>query len=274
VANRSGTGALRTPREAGLGWGLRIVVAAVGVILLAPTVVVIPTSFSGGRAFEFPPKSWSWRWYAEFFGSDAWMSSLLTSLKIGLLVAVVATTVGIAAAVGLDRSHFFGRGSLRSLVMAPMIIPGIVVAVAVYSVFLRWQINGTVIGFVLAHTVLALPFVVTSVSTSLAGYDRTVDIASASLGASMLTTFRRITVPLLAPGVLSGFVFAFVTSFDEIVVALFLQTPDIRTLPVQMYDAITLEIDPTIAAASSLIVVVTTIILLLPQLARRPRSTP
>jgi putative spermidine/putrescine transport system permease protein len=272
VANQPVKSALRARREGGPGWGLRIVVTLVGVMLLAPTLVVIPTSFSGGQAFEFPPKSWSWRWYGEFFGSGAWMSSLVTSLKIGLLVAVVATVLGVAAALGLDRSRFFGRGSLRALVMAPMIMPGIVVAIAVYAVFLRWQLNGTVIGFVLAHTVLALPFVVTSVSTSLAGYDRTVEIASASLGAPTLTTFRRITVPLLAPGVLSGFVFAFVTSFDEVVVALFLQTPDIRTLPVQMYDSITLEIDPTIAAASSLIVVVTTIILLIPQFARRQRS--
>jgi putative spermidine/putrescine transport system permease protein len=242
------------------------------VLLLAPTLVVIPMSFSGGLTFEFPPKSWSWRWYGEFFGSDAWMSSLVTSLKIGLLVAVIATVVGVAAAMGLDRSRFFGRGSLRALVMAPMIMPGIVVAVALYAVFLRWQFNSTVIEFVLAHTVLALPFVVTSVSTSLVGYDRTLEIASASLGAPPLTTFWRITVPLLAPGVLSGFVFAFVTSFDEVVIALFLQTPDTRTLPVQMYNSITLEIDPTIAAASSLIIVVTTIILLLPQFSRRQRS--
>jgi putative spermidine/putrescine transport system permease protein len=180
--------------------------------------------------------------------------------------------IGVAAALGLDRSRFFGRGSLRALIMAPMIVPGIVVAVAVYAVFLRWQLNSTVLEFVLAHTVLAVPFVVTTVATSLVGYDQTMDVASASLGASNLTTFWRITVPLLAPGVLSGFVFAFVTSFDEVVIALFLQTPDTRTLPVQMYNAITLEIDPTIAAASSLIIVVTTIILLLPQLSRSRRS--
>lgn len=258
--------------EAGPGWGLRIIVALVALVLLAPTLVVIPASFSAGRAFEFPPKSWSWRWYGEFFNSDAWMSSLFTSVKIGLLVAVVATALGFVAALGLDRSRFLGRGALRSLVMAPMILPGIVVAVAIYAVFLRWQLNGTVLGFVLAHTALALPFVVTSVSTSLAAYDRTVEIASASLGASRRTTIRRITVPLLAPGVLSGFVFAFVTSFDEVVVALFLQTPDIKTLPVQMYESVTFEIDPTITAASSLIVVVTTLVLLIPQFARRRQN--
>jgi putative spermidine/putrescine transport system permease protein len=262
-----------TVANGGPGWGLRAAVLVVGVILLAPTLVVIPMSFSGGQTFEFPPETWSWRWYGEFFGSEAWMSSLVNSLKVGGLVALLATALGVAAAVGLDRSRFFGLGSLKMLLSAPMIIPGIVVAVALYAVFLRWQLNGTVIGFVLAHTVLALPFVITSVSTSLAGYDRTVDIASASLGASPWTTFRRVTVPILAPGVLSGFVFAFVTSFDEVVVALFLQTPDLRTLPVQMYESITLEIDPTIAAASSLIVVVTSVLLMVPQLSRRSRRT-
>ncbi|MFI7124714.1 ABC transporter permease [Nonomuraea sp. NPDC050153] len=264
---------VRAVRQDHLGWGLRVVVTLVGLLLVAPTMVVIPMSLSGGQTFEFPPKTWSWRWYGEFFGSDAWMSSLITSVKIGLVVATIATVLGVAAAFGLDRSRFAGKEALRSFVLAPMIMPGIVVAVAVYAVFLRWQLNGTFTGFVLAHTVLALPFVITSVSTSLAGYDRTLENAAASLGARSWTTFLRITVPLILPGVLSGFLFAFVASLDEIVIALFLQTPEIRTLPVQMYDSITLEIDPTIAAASSLIVVVTTLALLIPQLVRRQRST-
>ncbi|WP_131742629.1 ABC transporter permease [Actinomadura roseirufa] len=260
-------------KEGGLGWGLRTAVALTGLLLIAPTVVVIPMSFSGADTFEFPPKTWSLRWYRSFFGSEKWMYALLTSLQIGLLVAVVATVLGVAVALGLTRSRFRGLGTVRALLMAPMIMPGIVVAVAIYGVFIRWQLNGTAVGFVVAHTVLALPFVVTAVSTSLSGYDRTMDVAAATLGATAWTTFFRITVPLVAPGVLSGFAFAFVTSLDEVVVALFLQTPDIQTLPVQMYNSITLEIDPTIAAASSLMVVVTTLVLLVPQLVRRERRT-
>ncbi|MEU6610248.1 ABC transporter permease [Streptomyces shenzhenensis] len=259
----------RGANEAGLGWGLRIWVAGAVVLLLAPTLVVIPMSFTSGSTFAFPPKGWSLRWYQEFFTSSEWMSSLVTSLQVGLLVAVLATALGVAAAFGLDRTRFRGRGIIRSLMMAPMIMPGIVVAIAVYAVFLRWQLNGTLAGFVVAHTMLAVPFVITTVTTSLSGYDRTVETAAASLGAGPLTVFRRITLPLLLPGVLSGFVFAFVTSLDEVVVALFLQTPQIRTLPVQMYQSITLQIDPTTAAASSLIVVATTLVLMLPQLVRR-----
>lgn len=255
-----------------MGWGLRLWVLAVAVLLLAPTLVVIPMSLGAGQTFEFPPKEWSLRWYEEFFSSPQWMDSVITSVQAALLTGVLATVIGVAAAIGLDRGRFPGREMLRSAMMAPMIVPGIVVAIAIYATFLRWHLNGTLLGFVLAHTVLAVPFVITSVSASLAGYDRTVEVAAASLGASGWTIVRRITLPLLAPGIASGFVFAFVTSFDEVVIALFLQTPDIRTLPVQMYDSITLEIDPTIAAASSLIVVVTTAALLLPQLIRRRRS--
>jgi putative spermidine/putrescine transport system permease protein len=263
----------RGAAETGLGWGLRSWITVVVILLVAPTAIVIPMSFSASSTFTFPPQNWSLHWYEEFFQSPAWMSSLLTSFEVGVLAAVLATILGLAAALGLDRAKFRGKGWIRSLMMAPLIMPRIVVAVAIYAVFLRWQLAGSVPGFVLAHTVLGIPFVLISVTTRLAGYDRTVETAAASLGAGRITTFRRITLPLLLPGVASGFAFAFVASLDEVVMALFLQSPHLRTLPVQMYDSITLEIDPTIAAASSLLVVVTSALLLIPQLAPRRRRT-
>lgn len=258
--------------ERRVGWCLRIWVAGVALLLLGPTLVVIPMSFSAGETFQFPPRDWSLRWYAGFFSSPEWVGSLMSSLQVGLLVAALSTVLGVAAAFGFDRTVWRGRGAVRSMTMAPMIVPSIVTAIAVYGVFLQWRLNGTVAGFVLAHTVLAVPFVVTAVGTSLAGYDRTMEAASASLGANGLTTFVRVTLPQVLPGVGSGFVFAFVTSLDEVVVALFLQTPDLRTLPVQMYDSITLEVDPTIGAAASLLVVATTLVLLVPLLVRRQPS--
>lgn len=251
-----------------IGWGLRAWIALVGVLLVAPTLVVIPMSFSASQTFQFPPKHWSFRWYHEFFHSSLWISSLVNSLEVGVIVALFATVLGVCGALALDRSRIPGRGAIRSVLLAPMIMPGIVVAIAIYSVFLQWHLTGFP-GFVLAHTTLAVPFVIVSVTTSLANYDRTLERAAGSLGANRLVTFWRVTLPLIMPGVLSGMVFAFVTSLDEVVIALFLQTPTIRTLPVQMYDSLTLQIDPTIAAASSLIVVLTTIILLLPQMRRR-----
>lgn len=250
----------------GVGWPLRVWTWLVAVLLLAPTLVVIPMSFGASESFMFPPKEWSIRWYVNFFTSPEWMNSLWNSVQIGLFSAALATVVGVAAALGLDRTRFRGRAAVRGSLMSPQIVPGIVVAVAIYIAFLPMQLTGTLLGFVVAHAVVGIPFVLISVSTSLAGFDRMVETASASLGANPLTTFRKVTLPLLMPGVMSGFVFAFVSSFEEVVIALFLQSPDLRTLPVQMYNSITLQIDPTIAAASSLIVVTTTAILLLAHL--------
>lgn len=258
--------------ERSIGLPLMIWTGLVGVLLLAPTLVVIPMSFGASESFMFPPKDWSLRWYINFFTSPEWMNSLWNSVQVGLLAAALATVVGVAAALGLDRTGFRGRAAVRGGLMAPQIVPGIVVAVALYIAFLPMQLTGTLLGFVVAHAVIGVPFVLISVSTSLAGFDRMVETASASLGADPLTTFRRVTLPLLMPGVLSGFIFAFVSSFEEVVIALFLQTPDLRTLPVQMYNSITLQIDPTIAAASSLIVVTTTALLLIAQLGTRRKK--
>lgn len=252
--------------EGTLGWPLRAWVTMVGLLLLAPTAIVIPMSFSASSTFQFPPSGWSLQWYRKFFGSAAWLDSVGNSLRVAVLVGVLATVVGTAAALGLDRSGFRGRGALRGALLAPAIVPSILVAVAMYAAFLKWQLVGSLGGFVLAHTVLAVPFVMVAVATGLAGFDRTVETASASLGAGPVTTFRRITLPLLLPGVLSGFVFAFVTSFDEVVVALFLQSPKFHTLPVQMYQSVSLQTDPTISAAASLVVTITTGVLLLTQL--------
>jgi putative spermidine/putrescine transport system permease protein len=165
-----------------------------------------------------------------------------------------------------------GKAAVRAGLLAPQIVPGIVVAVAIYATFLPLQLNGTMFGFIVAHAAIAVPFAVICISTSLAGFDRTLEAASVSLGATPWTTFWRVTFPLLFPGIAAAFVFAFVSSFEEVVIAIFLQTPDLRTLPVQMYESITLQIDPTIAAASSLIVGLTTAILLLWQLAPRRRK--
>ena len=186
-------------------------------------------------------------------------------------MAIVAVILGTLAAFGLVRGRFPGKGLVNALVLAPMIAPGIVVAVAVFGVFLGWRLAGTWIGFLLAHAMLAVPFVVVSVSTSLSSFDRTLERAAASLGASAVTTFRRVTLPLIIPGVASGALFAFVTSFDEVVIALYLKSPTLYTLPTKMYTSVTSEVDPTIAAASTVILVVTTTLILLPTFLRRNR---
>ncbi|WP_067177337.1 ABC transporter permease [Microtetraspora niveoalba] len=251
------------------GVGLRLWGALVGAVLIAPTLIVIPLSFTGKASFTFPPESWSLRWYQNFFTDPGWRDALLTSVRIALLVAVLASALGTAAALALDSGRVPGKGLINGLLLSPMVVPQIVAAIGVYAVFLKWGLAGTTLGFVLAHTALAIPFVIVAVSAVLRGYDRRLEQAAASLGAGPLTTFFQVTLPLILPGVLSGAVFAFVTSLDEVVIALYLQSPELHTLPVQMFSSVTVETDPTIAAASTLVLVVTTMLILLPQLLRR-----
>lgn len=263
----------RRPRDGRIGIGLRVWVGLMMALLILPTLVVIPMSFTDARTFQFPPENWSTRWYTEFFTSDTWVSAFVTSLQVAAVTAVIATVLGTATAIALDRWEFPGREVLRQIVLAPLIMPVIVIAVALYYVFLEWHLVGNFGGFVIAHVVIAIPFVVVSVSSSLSGYDRRLTLASASLGASQVTTFLRVTAPLIMPGIASGFVFAFVTSLDEIVIALFLQSPTIETLPVRMYEGITSDIDPTVAVASTLMVLVTLVVLLSPEFLRFRRPS-
>lgn len=241
----------------------------VGVWLLAPMLVVVPMGFTDRRSLSFPPDGWSTQWYTNFFSNPQWYEAMLTSLQIAVLVTVVATLVGTAAAFALVRGRFPGKGAVNALLLAPLVVPVVIVAIAMFAAYLQWQLSGTVRGFVLAHAALAVPFVVITVTSSLRTFDRRLELAAANLGAAPLATFRQVTLPMILPGVLSGALFAFITSFDEIVVALFLQSPEVRTLPVQMFTSVTREVDPTIAAASTMILVLTTALLTLFALTRR-----
>ncbi|WP_218610289.1 ABC transporter permease [Pseudonocardia sp. KRD291] len=258
------------------GRTLRRILTAFGILvaawLVVPTLIVVPISFSGQDSFAFPPSSWGLQHYVTFFTEASWLNALLVSLQLAVIVTVVATVLGTAAAFALARTSLPGAGAVNGLFLAPLIVPGIVVAIAVYATFLNWGLIGTPTGFVLAHTVLALPFVVVNVGASLRGFDRTLERAAASLGASSWATFRQVTLPVIRPGVASGALFAFVTSFDEVVVSLFIQSPQLQTLPVRMFTSVTNEVDPTIAAASTVVLVVSTVLLGLTGLTRRSKS--
>lgn len=252
-------------------WWLYVIGVIVAAYFILPTVFVIPMSFGGSGSFTFPPKEFSLELYRNFFTNPKWIGSLGNSLLVAVLASAVATVVGTAAALGLH--NLTGRVSqfLRTLLMLSMVTPAIVVAVAVYISFLQWHLVGSIGGYVLAHAALGVPFVLVSVTSALGGFDPKLLRASASLGASPLRTFARVTLPLISRGVLTGAVFAFVTSLDEVVIALFLRSPFFQTLPVQMYTAVTVEVDPTIAASSSLVVVSVTLLLLIPLLVRRTK---
>lgn len=240
---------------------LGLVCLLVAIWLVAPTLVVVPMSFNENKSLAFPPQGFSWQWYENFATNPDWSNSFLNSLKVASIVAVLATVLGTLAAFGLDRMKARPANLLRMLMLTPMVVPGVVLAIGIYAVYLDTQLVGTLLGFVLAHTILALPFVLIAVSASLEVFDRRLETAAASLGAGALTTFRTVTLPLIAPGVASGLLFAFATSFDEIVVSLFITNPYLKTLPVQIFASITRDADPTVAAVGTILLFATTILI-------------
>lgn len=255
-----------------IGWWLKAFGGLVVLFFILPTLFVIPMSFSESTTFQFPPQGFTLRLYENFFTNPIWLSSLGNSFLVATLTALLATTVGTAAAVALSRMEGRLARFVRTLLMVPIVAPAIVVAVAVYIAFLGWQLTGTVTGYVLAHTAIAVPYVLVSVTGALGGIDPQLLRAAASLGSPPWRAFVRVTMPLISRGILTGAIFSFIVSFDEVVLALFLRSPVFQTMPVQMYNSVTVEIDPTISAASSLMVVAVTIVFLLPQLLRgRPR---
>ncbi|MGO3927572.1 ABC transporter permease subunit [Rhodopseudomonas pseudopalustris] len=234
----------------------------VGVALLLPSLVVIPLSFPGNASFAFPPTSWSTRWYERFFSSDEWFGALLASLQVAVITMVLAVVLSVSAALAIRRLPPSFRIVLRSFVMAPRIVPGIIIAIAIYGLFLSWGLTATTAGFVIAHTVLALPFSFIPIMTALEQFDTRLEQASASLGAGRTKTLFRVMLPLISPGLLTGGLFAFVISFDEVVVSLFISGTELRTLPVQMYRSVATDIDPTIAAASTMLLLLTMVLVI------------
>jgi len=236
--------------------------------LLLPMFVIVPISFSSAKFLTFPPPGWSLQWYEKYFTSPAWLAATWLSVRVAALTMVLATGLGTLAALGLARGRFRGRGLLYGLVLSPMIIPVIITAIAIYFLFARWELTGTLAGLALAHTVLAIPIVVVIVSATLQGVDPNLEHAAMNLGANRLRTFWRVTLPIIRPGVISAAIFAFIVSFDEVIIAMFLSSPTTATLPKQMWDGIRQEIDPTIAAVSTLVIVGSVALLLLAEVLR------
>lgn len=229
----------------------------VGIMLLAPILVIIPMSFSDSSFLAFPPEKWSTRWYENFFNDPAWRESALASMRVALAVTVCAVILGTAAALGLVRGKLRFKGLIAGLVVAPLIVPYVIVGLAVYAVALELGLTETTLGFVLVHTALAVPYVVVNVAAALATYDHRLEQAAQSLGADPVTTFRTVTLPIIAPSVAAGALFAFITSWDEVVVSLFVSGPTMTTLPVKMWSGVRVQIDPTVAAVSSLLLLFT-----------------
>jgi ABC-type spermidine/putrescine transport system permease subunit II len=254
----------------------RLVVAVPGVLALvflaAPVIAVIPMSFSTAGVFELIPAVPSLGQYRQFFGSPDWMSAVWVSLQVASGATVLATVLGVAAALGLARLPKRTKALLEAVLILPRIVPTIVFAVAAYSVFLKLGLVGTIGGLVLAHSVLAMPFVVVFVGSALRVFDWTQVEASRSLGAPSIVTFFRIILPQIRLSVLGSALFAFNLSFDEVVVTLFISGIHSKTLPVKVWDAIQYEIAPVLPAVSTL-VILATLLLLVPILLAGRRTS-
>jgi len=235
---------------------LATLAALVLVFLVAPIVIIVPLSFSSGSFFYYPLPGFSLRWYEDFFGSSFWLPSVWNSLLVGTSATVLATLLGTLAALGLWRARFPGQGVVLALLIAPMVVPVVIIAVGVYFAFAPLGLTDGYTGLILAHATLAAPFVVITVLAALSGFDRSLLRAASNLGAPPGTAFRRVMLPLILPGVLSGAVFAFAASFDEVVVALLIAGPGQRTLPRQMFSGINDNISLTITAAATMLIAV------------------
>lgn len=232
-------------------WQTGVVLA----FLIAPVLAIIPLSFNAGSYFSYPMSGYSLRWYEKALLDPDWQRAFLNSLGIGAMATLVATILGTLAALGLSRPSFPWRSVIMPLLISPMIIPVVVVAVGFYLVFAPLGLTNSYPGVVLAHAALGTPFVVITVTASLLSFDRNLLRAAAGLGAAPWTAFRRVTLPLVSPGVATGAIFAFATSFDEVVVILFIGGPAQRTVPRQMWSGIREAIDPSILAIATLLTV-------------------
>jgi putative spermidine/putrescine transport system permease protein len=248
---------------------LIVICALILLFLIAPILVIMPLSFNSEPYFTYPMPGLSMKWYADFFQDPRWLNALKVSTIVGLASTTLSMTLGTLAALGLSRSNFPYRAAVMAFLISPMIVPVVITAVGMYFFFANLGLNNTYFGIILAHTALATPFVVITVTATLTGFDQSLIRAGASLGASPMTVFRKVTFPLILPGMISGALFAFVTSFDEVVVVLFIASPDQRTLPKQMFSGIREQISPTITAAATMLVIAAGAMLVTVELLRR-----
>ena len=244
-------------------------VALVMAFLIIPCILVMPMSFSDSQYLEFPPRGLSLRWYEAFFTSPEWIQSAVVSLKVAGFTTMLATVLGTMASYGLYKATSLFTPLTRGLLMLPMMIPLIFVAIGVFFVYARFGLNNTITGLVLAHTTLAIPFVMIAVGNGLKSFDPNLERAARSLGASPATAFLTVTLPQIRISVISGMLFAFVTSFDEVVVSLFVSSGANSTLTKRMFANIRDQVDPTVAAISSMLVALSIIVLIAAQFVKR-----
>ncbi len=254
----------------------RVICGLIFFFLIFPILVIIPLSFNAQNFFTFTPEmlsldpaGYSLKHYDDFFTNSDWQLAMWNSLKIAPLATILATGFGTLAAIGLSQSHMPFRSVIMAMLISPMIVPLIISAAGMYFFYSRIGLQGTLAGVVLAHAALGTPFVIITVTATLVGFDQRLTRAAANLGANPVTTFFKVQMPLILPGVISGALFAFITSFDEVVVVLFVGSASQQTLPWQMFTGLREQISPTILAAATILVAISIVLLTVVELLRR-----
>jgi putative spermidine/putrescine transport system permease protein len=239
--------------------------------LLAPIAVIVLLSFSAARYLEFPPPAYSLHWYAEFFRNPEWTSSFWLSLRLSLAATSISVLAGLLAALALVRGRFPGKAAVYVVILSPLILPGIIVAIGTYFLFARLHMIGSPVAMALGQSVLTLPLVIVIVAATLQSFDERLEQAAINLGASPRRAFLYVTLPIIAPGMLSGALFAFLSSFDELLIPLLLSSPTTITLPVRIWLSVTMQIDPTITAVSSFLIAGALVVIGAASIIRRAR---
>ncbi len=257
-------------------YAYRIICGAIFFFLIAPILTIIPLSFNAENFFTFTPEmlrldpdGYSLKHYRDFFGNPDWQVPLWNSLKIAPVATFLSVALGTLAAIGLSQPHVPFRRAIMAILISPMIVPLIISAAGMYFFYSRIGLQGTYWGVVLAHAALGIPFVIITVTATLVGFDRSLTRAAANLGAGPVRTFFKVQMPLILPGVVSGGLFAFITSFDEVVVVLFVGSAGQKTLPWQMFTGLREQISPTILAAATVLISISVVLLVTLEVLRR-----
>ena len=265
-----------TPLQRAWYYGFRVICGLIFFFLIAPILVIIPLSFNAQDFFtftkemlNFDPAGYSLKHYEDFFTNSDWQIAVRNSFKIAPAATFLSVAFGTLAAIGLSQPHVPFRRAIMAILISPMIVPLIISAAGMYFFYSRIGLQGQYIGVVLAHAALGIPFVIITVTATLVGFDKSLVRASANLGAGPMTTFFKIQMPLILPGVVSGGLFAFITSFDEVVVVLFVGSASQKTLPWQMFTGLREQISPTILAVATILVVISIALLTTVELLRR-----
>ncbi|NIE73400.1 ABC transporter permease [Pantoea sp. Ap-967] len=242
--------------------GLYLGTGLIAAVLLVPIVFIVLLSFGSSQWLVFPPPGWSTKWYVQFFSNAQWMEAAWSSLKVALLTTACAVALGLPTAFALVRGRFPGRELLYGLFTLPMIVPLVIIAVAVYALFLLGM-TGTLFSFVVSHVIVALPFTIISIINSLKLFDRSIEDAAVICGASRWQAIGKVTFPAIRPGLVAGALFAFLVSWDEVVMSVMMASPTLQTLPVKMWTTLRQDLTPVIAVASTLLIGLSLVVMLI-----------